>query len=64
IGRVAYYKAQKEALRNGALPWPTLPGHALGPAEGSEPRVPFFVQDGKIRKRVDLAPYVSGQRRA
>jgi len=63
--RAAYFKVQDKVLaERGELPWPTLPRHALGPEEGAEARTPYWVDGTKVRKRVDLAPYVSGQRRA
>lgn len=64
--RSTYFKAQERALKERTeLPWVKLGRHALGPMEGAEARTAYSVDGGtRVRKRVDLAPYVSGQRRA
>jgi len=63
-GRKAYFEAQDKALGEvGRLPWAKLPRHALGPIDGADARTAFVVDGTRVRKRVDLAPYISGQRR-
>ncbi|MEN0063720.1 MAG: hypothetical protein AAGA48_16325 [Myxococcota bacterium] len=50
--RSAYFKAQERVIATqGALPWPKLPPHALGPAKGGEPRCPFSVEGTTILSR-------------
>ncbi len=63
--RSAYFEAQQSTLRAvGELPWAKLSRHALGPMDGLEARTQFVVEGGsRVRRRIDLAPYVSGQRR-
>lgn len=62
--RSAYFSAQTKALTaRGELPWTKLPGHALGPMRGRDVSCDYFVEGSVVRKRVDLGPHVSGQRR-